>query len=57
MLDASTVALSLTFFGTLGVAFLLFVGQFLAFTVLLGLAALGQLLSYAVRVMRPGETT
>jgi hypothetical protein len=51
VLDTSAFALTLTFAGTLGVAFLIFVGQVISFTVLLGLAAAAQLVSWAVRAL------
>lgn len=53
MQDASTLTWSLTFFGTLGVAFLIFVSQVIAFTLLLGLAAVAQLLTCAARALNP----
>lgn len=53
MLDASTFTLGLTFAGTLGIAFLLFIGQVLSFTVLLCLAAATQLLTALFGALRP----
>lgn len=49
MNDTSTLAFHLTYAGTLGMAFLIFLGQLIAFTALLALAATGRLLTCAVR--------
>ncbi|MDQ0079533.1 endonuclease/exonuclease/phosphatase (EEP) superfamily protein YafD [Arthrobacter oryzae] len=53
MVDASTLALNLTFIGTLGIAFLIFVGQLVSFAVLLCLATAVQLLAAAFQALRP----
>lgn len=49
MHDTSTLAFHLAYAGTLGMAFLMFLGQLIAFTALLALAAAGRLLFCAVR--------
>jgi hypothetical protein len=51
MEDPNTIALNLTFFGTLGVAFVMFVGLFLVFVATLVIAGLGRLVG--VLVMAP----
>jgi hypothetical protein len=51
MLDTSAFALTLAFSGTLGVGFLIFVGQVISFMILLGIAAVAQLLGWAARVL------
>ncbi|WP_427136657.1 hypothetical protein [Pseudarthrobacter sp. S9] len=51
MPDATTLVFSLTYVGTLAVALLMFLGQLIAFTALLALAATGRLLTYAVRAL------
>ncbi|WP_211882262.1 hypothetical protein [Pseudarthrobacter albicanus] len=43
MEDPTTIALNLTFFGTLGVAFAMFFGLFIVFVLTLVLAGLGRL--------------
>jgi hypothetical protein len=43
--DPTTIALNLTFFGTLGVAFVMFVGLCIAFVLTLVLAGLGRLVA------------
>jgi hypothetical protein len=53
--DPTTVALNLTFFGTLGVAFLMFVGLFLIFVTTLVLAGLGRLLAAAIMALFGGR--
>lgn len=42
MEDPATIALNLTFFGTLGVAFVMFFGLFIVFVITLVLAGLGR---------------
>lgn len=51
MEDPTTIALNLTFFGTVFVAFLMFLGLFTAFIVMLVLAGVGRLLAVAVMAM------
>ncbi|MFP5368810.1 MAG: hypothetical protein ACLGIS_18665, partial [Actinomycetes bacterium] len=51
MEDPTTIALNLTFFGTVLVAFLMFLGLFTAFIVMLVLAGVGRLLASAVMAM------
>ncbi|QCP00315.1 hypothetical protein FCN77_24685 [Arthrobacter sp. 24S4-2] len=51
MEDPTTIALNLTFFGTLGVAFVMFIGLFLVFVATLVIAGLGRLVG--VLVMAP----
>jgi hypothetical protein len=46
--DPTTIALNLTFFGTLGVAFLMFVGFFLVFVATLLIAGAGRLASVLI---------
>lgn len=48
MEDPTTIALNLTFFGTLGVAFVLFVGLFIVFVATLVLAGVGRLVAVTV---------
>lgn len=58
MEDPTTIALNLTFFGTLGVAFVMFVGLFLVFVATLLIAGLGRLAGVAVVALfgrRPGK--
>ena len=49
--DPTTIALNLTFFGTLGVAFVMFVGLFLVFVATLLIAGLGRLVGVAVMAL------
>ena len=51
MEDPTTIALNLTFFGTLGVAFVMFLGLFIVFVATLVIAGLGRLAA----VDRPGR--
>lgn len=51
MVDAASLAWGMTSLGTLGVAFRIFVGQVIAFTLLLGIAAVAQLLVSLVRLL------
>jgi len=48
MEDPTTIALNLTFFGTLGVAFFMFVGLFLVFAATLVIAGIGRLAAVVV---------
>jgi hypothetical protein len=48
MEDPTTIALHLTFFGTLGVAFVMFLGLFLVFAATLVLAGIGRLVAVVV---------
>ena len=48
MEDPTTIALNLTFFGTLGVAFFMFLGLFLVFAVTLVIAGIGRLAAVVV---------
>ncbi len=48
MEDPTTIALNLTFFGTLGVAFLMFLGLFMVFAATLVLAGVGRLAAVVV---------
>lgn len=48
MEDPTTIALNLTFFGTLGVAFVMFLGLFLVFAATLVLAGIGRLAAVIV---------
>lgn len=60
MEDPTTIALNLTFFGTLGVAFVMFIGLFLVFVATLLIAGLGRLVGVAVMALfgrRPGRTS
>lgn len=60
MEDPTTIALNLTFVGTLGVAFVMFVGLFLVFVATLLIAGLGRLAGVAVVALfgrRPGKTS
>jgi hypothetical protein len=49
--DPTTIALNLTFFGTVAVAFVQFVGLFAAFVVTLVLAGLGRFVAVALRAV------
>jgi hypothetical protein len=51
MEDPTTIALNLTFFGTLGVAFVMFIGLFLVFVATLVLAGLGRLAGVLVMAL------
>jgi len=51
MEDPTTIALNLTFFGTLGVAFVMFIGLFLVFVATLLLAGLGRLVAVTVMAL------
>jgi hypothetical protein len=58
--DPTTIALNLTFFGTLGVAFVMFLGLFLVFIATLVIAGVGRLATVLVMAMfgrLPGEDT
>jgi len=60
MEDPTTIALNLTFFGTLGVAFVMFIGLFLVFVATLLLAGLGRLVAVTVMALfgrRPATVT
>lgn len=60
MEDPTTIALNLTFFGTLGVAFVMFLGLFLVFIATLVIAGVGRLAAVLVMAMfgrLPGEDT
>lgn len=60
MEDPNTIALNLTFFGTLGVAFVMFIGLFLVFVATLLIAGLGRLVGVAVMALfgrRPERTS
>ncbi|MFF2246724.1 hypothetical protein ACFVTM_21440 [Arthrobacter sp. NPDC058130] len=48
MEDPTTIALNLTFFGTLGVAFVMFLGLFMVFAATLVLAGIGRLAAFVV---------
>ena len=62
MEDPTTIALHLTFFGTLGVAFVMFLGLFIVFAVTLVIAGIGRLAVVVVVALagvfsgRPAET-
>ena len=62
MEDPTTIALHLTFFGTLGVAFIMFLGLFIVFAVTLVIAGIGRLAVVVVVALagvfsgRPAET-
>lgn len=51
MEDPTTIAMNLTFFGTLGVALVMFFGLFLALVITLLLAGIGRLLAVAVAAL------
>lgn len=51
MNDSSTLSFALTYAGTLGVAVLMFLGQFIAFTALLVLAGTLSVLARAARTV------
>ncbi|WP_426979965.1 hypothetical protein ACQCSU_21970 (plasmid) [Pseudarthrobacter sp. O4] len=59
MVESSTLTLTLTYLGTLGVAAVMFLGQIIAFTAMLALAGIVGLLSHGVRLLlgrrRPGS--
>lgn len=55
MEDPTTIAMHLTFFGTLGVALVMFLGVFLAFVITLLLAGLGRLLAAGVTALLRGR--
>ena len=55
MEDPTTIAMNLTFFGTLGVGLVMFLGVFLAFVVTLLLAGLGRLLAAGVTALLRGR--
>lgn len=54
MEDPTTIAMNLTFFGTLGVALVMFFGLFLALVITLLLAGIGRLLAIAVAALASG---
>jgi predicted lipid-binding transport protein (Tim44 family) len=59
MEDPTTIALNLTFFGTLGVAFVMFIGLFLVFVATLLIAGLGRLVGVTVMTLfgrRPAKS-
>lgn len=51
MEDPTTIALNLTFFGTLGVAFVMFFGLFIVFVLTLVLAGVGRLVAVSVMAL------
>lgn len=51
MPDATTLVFGLAYFGTLAIAGLMFLGQLVAFTALLALAACGHCLTVAARAL------
>ena len=53
--DSTTIALNLTFFGTLGLAFLMFLGLFLLVVLTLVLAGVGRLLVLTVQALFGGS--
>ena len=55
MEDPTTIAMHLTFFGTLGVALVMFLGVFLAFVITLLLAGLGRLIAAGVTALLRGR--
>ena len=55
MEDPTTIALNLTFFGTLGVAFVMFLGLFLVFAATLVLAGIGRLAAVIVLAVAAGS--
>ena len=55
MEDPTTIAMNLTFFGTLAVGLVMFLGVFLAFVVTLLLAGLGRLLATGVTALLRGR--
>lgn len=60
MEDPTTIALNLTFFGTLGLAFVMFLGLFLVFIATLVIAGVGRLAAVLVMAMFgrfPGQDT
>ncbi|MGX9899433.1 hypothetical protein ACW0JT_05210 [Arthrobacter sp. SA17] len=60
MEDPTTIALNLTFFGTLGLAFVMFLGLFLVFIATLVIAGVGRLAAVLIMAMFgrfPGEDT
>lgn len=60
MEDPTTIALNLTFFGTLGVALVMFIGLFFVFVATLVIAGLGRLLAVTVMALfgrRPAKLT
>src|SRR5580765_898590 len=60
MEDPNTIALNLTFFGTLGVALVMFVGLFFVFVATLVIAGLGRLVAVTVMALfgrRPAKLT
>jgi hypothetical protein len=56
--DPTTIALNLTFLGTLGVAFLMFFGLFIVFVLTLVLAGVGRLVAVIVMALAgfPGKS-
>ncbi len=57
MEDPTTIALNLTFFGTLGVGLVMFVGVSLAFVIILLVAGLGRLLATVATALFRGATS
>ncbi|MEN8585029.1 hypothetical protein ABFP37_20265 [Burkholderia sp. RS01] len=60
MEDPTTIALNLTFFGTVGVAFVMFIGMFILFMVTLVIAGVGRLVALIVMALFgrfPGNDT
>lgn len=55
MEDPTTIAMNLTFFGTLGVGLVMFLGVFLAFVTTLLLAGLGRLIATGVSTLLRGR--
>ena len=56
MIESSTLTLTLTYVGTLGVAAVIFLGQIIAFTGMLALAGIVGLFSHVARLIKRSRT-
>ncbi|MET4097446.1 hypothetical protein [Arthrobacter sp. UYCu712] len=56
MIESSTLTLTLTYVGTLGVAAVIFLGQIVAFTAMLALAGVVGVLVHAARLITRRRT-
>ena len=56
MIESSTLTLTLTYVGTLGVAAAIFLGQIVAFTAMLALTGIVCVLGHAARLITPRRT-
>jgi hypothetical protein len=56
MIESSTLTLTLTYVGTLGVAAVIFLGQIIAFTAMLALVGIVGVFSHVARLIKRSRT-